>query len=165
MELEHLHTTLEQSLSSTNDMTFLKNLNEFKLVNKELSIYNYLEKYQTELEDKYSYKNKCLKTIEHFKLKNESINNEVCELIKTLPFKNGNATFNIECIDTMLLECNKYKLDIDLNVRGMSDSLTFEKRSFKWKIKFLYLGYNMVGYKLLWFLFFSIKRKLNNYFG
>lgn len=124
LELEHLHTTLEQSLSSTNDMTFLNKLNEFKLVNKELSIYNYLEKYQTELEDKYSYKNKCLKTIEHFKLKNESINNEVCELIKTLPFKNGDNTFNtynVECIDTILLECNKYKLDIKHQIKNEND--------------------------------------------
>jgi hypothetical protein len=81
-------------------------------------------------------------------------------------YKKGGAVYRGKWVsDVVIPKNNKYKLDIDLNVRGMSDSLTFEKRSFKWKIKFLYLGYNMVGYKLLWFLFFSIKRKLNNYFG
>lgn len=41
----------------------------------------------------------------------------------------------------------KYNLDIDLNIRGCSDSILYEKRTVLWKINFLIIGYKMIGIK------------------
>jgi hypothetical protein len=51
----------------------------------------------------------------------------------------------------------KYNLDIDLNVRGFSDPILFEKRTFLWKIKFFIAGLQMIGLKAFIPLFNSFK--------
>ncbi|MEN9659563.1 MAG: hypothetical protein RL571_3028 [Pseudomonadota bacterium] len=47
---------------------------------------------------------------------------------------------------------NKYPLSIDWNVRGFSSEYSFEKRSIKWKLRFMHTGFCMVGFKALNFL-------------
>ena len=41
----------------------------------------------------------------------------------------------------------KYNLDIDLKIRGCSDSILYEKRTVLWKINFLIIGFKMIGFK------------------
>jgi hypothetical protein len=81
-------------------------------------------------------------------------------------YKKGGAIYRGKWVSEVVIpKINKYKLDLDPNIRGFTDSFTFEKRSIRWKIDFLYLGYNIVGFKVLWLLFFSIKSKIRKYFG
>jgi hypothetical protein len=58
----------------------------------------------------------------------------------------------------------KYNLDIDLNVRGFSDPILFEKRTFLWKIKFFIAGLQMIGLKAFIPLFNSFKLKISKWF-
>lgn len=53
----------------------------------------------------------------------------------------------------------KYKLGMDLSIRGMSVEGAFEQRTLAWKLKFLWLGYRMVGFKSLDFFISSLSRK------
>jgi len=41
----------------------------------------------------------------------------------------------------------KYNLDIDFSQKGFSDNQIFEKRSLLWKIKFLFVGLKMIGFR------------------
>lgn len=53
----------------------------------------------------------------------------------------------------------KYKLGMDLSIRGLSVEGAFEPRTLAWKLKFLWLGYRMVGVKSLNFVILSLSRK------
>jgi len=60
----------------------------------------------------------------------------------------------------------KYKLNIDLSKRGLTEKLgEGNKRSLKWKIDFLVLGYNMIGFGVLLFLFRIIRKKVGTILG
>lgn len=50
---------------------------------------------------------------------------------------------------------------IDWEIRGFSSDLTHEKRSFLWKIKFLKKGWDMVGYKIMYFFLYYFRSKKN----
>lgn len=52
------------------------------------------------------------------------------------------------------------KIDAEFEKRGFSDELVFEKRSIGWKLNFMILGFRMVGWKIIYFLSFYIKRKM-----
>lgn len=54
---------------------------------------------------------------------------------------------------------NKYNLAIDFSRRGFSDSALFEKRSLRWKVEFILLGYRMVGVKVFIFICRALKSK------
>ncbi len=54
----------------------------------------------------------------------------------------------------------RYQLGIDLNKRGLSVEGGFEKRTLSWKLKFLWLGFRMVGFKSLHFIFRALSKKL-----
>jgi hypothetical protein len=54
----------------------------------------------------------------------------------------------------------KYQLEIDWNQRGYSSELEFEKRSIKWKIRFMETGFRMVGLKALYFIASYIRSKI-----
>lgn len=53
----------------------------------------------------------------------------------------------------------KYNLDINLDIRGFSDLVVFEKRSLLWKIRFFLIGMKMIGFKSLIPLFNYCKIK------
>lgn len=63
-----------------------------------------------------------------------------------------------EVVDSV---AQKYALSIDWNARGFSSDTLFEKRTFKWKMKFIKTGFSMVGLKALHFLSFYIRGKIN----
>jgi hypothetical protein len=51
-----------------------------------------------------------------------------------------------EVVESKIL---KYKLNINLNIRGFSDSILYEKRSIFWKINFFIIGFKMIGFKII----------------
>lgn len=55
----------------------------------------------------------------------------------------------------------KYKLDMDLSVRGVSVDGEFEKRSLVWKLRFMLLGFRMIGFKSLRFAVRAVLSKMN----
>jgi len=55
----------------------------------------------------------------------------------------------------------KYPLGIDWTLRGFSSETVFEKRSFMWKLRFMRIGYRMVGWKSLYFLVNYVREKLH----
>jgi hypothetical protein len=55
----------------------------------------------------------------------------------------------------------KYNLDIDISIKGYSDTQLFEKRSLLWKIKFLFTGIQMIGFRCFIPLFNYLKIKLS----
>lgn len=61
-------------------------------------------------------------------------------------------------IDKVMKE---YGGQIDWEIRGFSSELTHEKRSLIWKINFLKKGWDMVGYKIFYYLWYYVKCKLN----
>jgi hypothetical protein len=54
----------------------------------------------------------------------------------------------------------KYSLNIDWSLRGFSPDTVFEKRSFMWKLRFMYTGFRMVGFKALNFVSGYLRNKL-----
>lgn len=75
-------------------------------------------------------------------------------------YKKGGAIYRGKWVSEVVLPIiKKYNLDIDLTKRGVADLHRVEKRSLRWKLEFLYLGYRMVGFKFLLFLLGYIKRK------
>lgn len=58
-------------------------------------------------------------------------------------------------------KAKKYGLNIDFSKRGFSNSNSFEKRGLAWKVHFLWLGFNMVGFKVIYFVVNAVKAKLN----
>lgn len=76
-------------------------------------------------------------------------------------YNKGGAIYRGKWVKEVVLEKNnKYKLNIDFNIRGFSQQNEFEKRTLKWKINFLSMGYKMVGMKFIYFFINIAKRKL-----
>ncbi len=63
--------------------------------------------------------------------------------------------------EVVLSKSKKYNLKIDFSKRGFSDNDTFEKRSFFWKVGFVWLGFRMVGFKIIYFIIRSLSAKIN----
>lgn len=86
-----------------------------------------------------------------------SINNPI------FPYNNkkGGAVYRGKWIEEVVVDkIAKYKLDIDLNVRGFIKFESNINRSLIWKIKFMSTGFKTVGFKALFFVYFSIISKL-----
>lgn len=74
--------------------------------------------------------------------------------------KKGGAIYRGKWVREVVIDKNdKYNLNIDFSKRGFSVDGGYEKRSLKWKIDFLLLGYKMVGFKVLKFVYRSFKIK------
>lgn len=54
---------------------------------------------------------------------------------------------------------DKYDLNIDSSIRGYSIDDGCEKRSFFWKLNFIFLGFKLVGFKAFIFIFRSLIRR------
>ena len=77
-------------------------------------------------------------------------------------YKKGGAIYRGRWVKEVIEDkFKKYMIDIDPNKRGYSENATTEARSLIWKVKFMYLGYKMVGMKSLRFLGNYIKVKIN----
>ena len=55
----------------------------------------------------------------------------------------------------------KYKLNININSRGVVNQSEKVDRSFFWKINFLFLGFKSIGLKMFLFLFRYLKLKMS----
>lgn len=53
----------------------------------------------------------------------------------------------------------KYNLKIDLEERGLLNLDEQFKRSFQWKVQFILLGFNSIGFKMIIYLYRSLKHK------
>lgn len=53
------------------------------------------------------------------------------------------------------------EVDINYDLRGFSLSGLNEKRSLSWKLKFIKVGYQMIGTKVIFFIFRYVRAKLN----
>lgn len=61
-----------------------------------------------------------------------------------------------EVIESKVL---KYNLKIDLEERGILNLDEQFKRSFQWKVQFILLGFNSIGFKMIIYLYRSLKHK------
>jgi hypothetical protein len=76
-------------------------------------------------------------------------------------YSGGGAIYRGKWVPEVVLDKNeKYSLNTDFEKRGFSSGSAIEKRSIKWKLDFLALGYKMVGLKVLIFIYRAIKGKL-----
>jgi len=57
---------------------------------------------------------------------------------------------------------DKYNILINLNLRGVFKKNDLIKRSFIFKLNFLISGYRMVGFKVIFFIFYMLKKKLKS---
>jgi hypothetical protein len=56
---------------------------------------------------------------------------------------------------------HRYHLGIDWSLRGFSSDTVFEKRSWRWKLRFIQTGFRMVGFKALHFVASYVRDKLH----
>lgn len=63
-----------------------------------------------------------------------------------------------DVVDQMLKE---HELEVNWNERGFSSDAYHEKRSLMWKIRFLQLGFKMVGFKSIFFVIGYFRAKFN----
>lgn len=72
----------------------------------------------------------------------------------------GGAIYRGKWVSHVVLPKNKkYNLNMDFSIRGFSSEDRVENRSFIWKIKFLLLGFRMVGFKSFIFIMRYLKAK------
>lgn len=84
-----------------------------------------------------------------------------CEDIFTYKHELGGAIRRGKWVEGVVLPLmDKYKLDIDLSKRGIVESTLSGGYTLKWKINFFILGYEMVGWKILYFLTSALKTKI-----
>ncbi|MEA9417315.1 hypothetical protein VCX22_07290 [Aeromonas caviae] len=77
-------------------------------------------------------------------------------------YKKGGAIYRGRWVkDVVENKFKKYQLNIDPQIRGYSEDVADESRSLKWKVNFIWTGYQMVGLKVLLFAVRYIKRKLH----
>jgi len=75
-------------------------------------------------------------------------------------YSKGGAIYRGKWVEEVVFEKNKqYNLDIDFSKRGFADPYKAEKRSIKWKVDFITMGYAMVGFKSWYFINNYLKRK------
>lgn len=85
-----------------------------------------------------------------------------CSDIYKYNYEKGGAIYRGKWVEDVVVEKDKkYNLGIDFSIRGFSIKGGYEKRSLKWKLNFLLLGYRMVGFKSLLFVYRYIKGKLS----
>tara|TARA_R110001599_G_scaffold62946_1_gene175246 strand:+ start:5271 stop:6131 length:861 start_codon:yes stop_codon:yes gene_type:complete len=73
----------------------------------------------------------------------------------------GGAIYRGRWVSEVVVEKDeKYKLFINFEERGFSESGVFEKRTFGWKVNFMILGFRMVRFKSFLFVFRSLKSKI-----
>jgi len=76
-------------------------------------------------------------------------------------YSKGGAIYRGKWVrDVVVNKKEKYGLNVDFNERGFSIDHGHEKRSLKWKIDFILLGYKMVGLKVFVFIYNSLKKKI-----
>jgi hypothetical protein len=74
--------------------------------------------------------------------------------------KKGGAIYRGRWVRDVVVEKDKkYNLNTDFTKRGFSSADSNEKRTLKWKLKFILLGYKMIGFKVLMVLFRALKSK------
>lgn len=65
----------------------------------------------------------------------------------------GGAIYRGKWVAEVVVSKNeRYQLGIDLQQRGLVTKSSVQKRTLKWKVQFLWLGYKMVGFKFLYFV-------------
>ncbi|EEY97963.1 hypothetical protein VOA_002981 [Vibrio sp. RC586] len=68
-------------------------------------------------------------------------------------YTKGGAIYRGKWVRAVVLDkIEKFKLDIDVSLRGFSEDAISEARSIAWKINFICLGFKMVGFKSLNFI-------------
>jgi hypothetical protein len=80
------------------------------------------------------------------------------------PYNNakGGAIYRGKWVrEVVELAAQKYPLNIDWTLRGISSDEAFEKRSIMWRLRFMQTGYRMVGFKALNFVYRYIMDKLH----
>ena len=74
--------------------------------------------------------------------------------------KKGGAIYRGKWVGDVVVDKNeKYSLNVDFTKRGFSIDNGHEKRSLKWKIAFILLGYKMIGLKVFQFIYRALKGK------
>jgi len=75
-------------------------------------------------------------------------------------YNKGGAIYRGKWVRDVVVDKNeKYSLNVDFSERGFSVENGHEKRSLKWKIDFILLGYKMVGLKVFNFIYRTFKSK------
>jgi len=76
-------------------------------------------------------------------------------------YEKGGAIYRGKWVSHVVIPKNKkYNLNMDFSIRGFSAEDRYEKRSLTWKMKFLLLGFRMVGFKSFIFIIRYLKIKL-----
>jgi hypothetical protein len=74
---------------------------------------------------------------------------------------NGGAIYRGKWVrDIVVDKIIKYDLPIDLDVRGFIEHDSHQARSLMWKVKFMILGFRMVGLKSVFFIYSYLKAKI-----
>jgi hypothetical protein len=76
-------------------------------------------------------------------------------------YRKGGAIYRGKWVREVVRNVERYNLGIDWNQRGFSSDVVFEKRSFRWKVDFLLIGFRMVGFKAFSFLPAYLRGKMN----
>ncbi|AXH14463.1 hypothetical protein CP985_11050 [Malaciobacter mytili LMG 24559] len=79
----------------------------------------------------------------------------------------GGAIYRSKWVSSVVLPLvDKYKLDLDLSKRGLTDKVGgSNKRTLKWKIDFFITGYKMIGLGVFLFAYRIIIKKIGVFFG
>lgn len=81
--------------------------------------------------------------------------------IYTFNGKKGGAIYRGKWVaEVVVPKVEKYNLNIDFNLRGFSSDLVDERRTMKWKISFLHIGFKMVGLDFVKFVKYYLKSKI-----
>lgn len=76
-------------------------------------------------------------------------------------YKKGGAIYRGKWVaEVVENKKEKYSLEIDFGLRGFANENVNEKRSLAWKLKFILLGFRMVGLKAFYFFLHYLKAKL-----
>ena len=74
--------------------------------------------------------------------------------------KKGGAIYRGKWVrDVVVDKDEKYNLNIDFTKRGFSIDNGHEKRSLKWKMDFILLGYKMIGVKIFQFIYRTLRNR------
>jgi len=77
-------------------------------------------------------------------------------------YKKGGAIYRGKWVrDVVEVIERTLSVSVDYEVRGFSSSVQNEKRSLGWKLSFLKTGYQMIGMKVVFFIFRYVRAKLN----
>ena len=75
----------------------------------------------------------------------------------------GGAIYRGKWVEEVIMpKIDKYNILINLNLRGVFKKNDLIKRSFIFKLNFLISGYRMVGFKVIFFIFYMLKKKLKS---